>query len=342
MNSDYKRYAKTILNDFLKLKKGDALSVNVEESDFDIAKIFASEAIRITDVQVKIVVTEKGRPVDVIEFDPEIPGRTKTIGFALLRIAHSENSDEGKIIDGQILDNYPDKDDFVSIQKLNHLAEPVVLNRRLAIPYCVVPSSAVDFKDSVSDKMIYVDYRKKFLNGKDVEQLHFIGGNTDFTVDIPYYNLFNSNHVQLSNGRDFISSTDLEKISCTLDMNSMEGNLDAESVILGRKQKVCLKYKNGKLIDCSDSKQLKTLMSYDLNVVKPGFLEMADKSFDLFLGGSQLGNFKKEPEDENSIPDSFNTCVYSLKLHLPDNLSVYYSGFDGKEHEIVRKGFFLE
>lgn len=342
MNSDYTVYAKKILNDFLKLRKGDALSVNVEESDFDIAKIFASEAINITDVQVKIVVTDKGKPVDVIEFDPEIPGRTQTIGFALLRIAHSAESNENQKFDGKLLDNYPDKDDLVSIQKLNHLAEPVVLNRRLAIPYCVVPSSAVDFKDSVSDRMIVVDYRKKFLNGKDVEQLHFIGENTDFTVDIPQYNFFNSNHILLSNGRDFICSTDLEKISCTLDMNSMEGSLEAESDIFGRKQKVCLKYKNGNLIDCSDSKQLKTLMAYDLNVVKPGYMELADKSFDLYMGGSLLGNFKKEPENEESVPDSFNTCLYSLKLHLPDNLSVYFSGFDGKEYELVRKGFFLE
>ncbi len=336
-------YAKEILYELLKLRKGDALSINTEESDFEIAKVFASEALLISDVTVKVVITENGRPLDVMEFEPTMPGRTKSCGFALLRIAHS--NDVSVTEDEVLLDNYPEKDDFVSIQKLHHLAEPVVLNRRLSIPYCVVSAASFasdSVTESFSDRILVIDYRKKFLNHLDIDKLHFVGNDCNFTVAVSSYGAFNSNHIFLSNGRDFVCSPDFEKITALLDKDSIDGKVSALTEIFGRKQKIIFKYESGKLIDCTDSKQLKKLISYSYDVVKPGFVAMADKCFELHLGGALIENFIKEPEDENSFPDSFNSCLYCLKLDLSQDLNIFYSGCDGIEHELVRKGFFLD
>ena len=85
----YENYAKVIVNDLLNLRVGDALSINTDERDVEFAKKIARIALAITDVTVKIVVIEKGRPVQVLEFDPTPPAHMPT-GFAMLRLSHRE------------------------------------------------------------------------------------------------------------------------------------------------------------------------------------------------------------------------------------------------------------
>ena len=62
----YENYANTIIKDLLGLRTGDALSINTDERDVEFAKTIARIALPVTDVTVKIVVIEKGKPVQVL------------------------------------------------------------------------------------------------------------------------------------------------------------------------------------------------------------------------------------------------------------------------------------
>ena len=73
METKYTDYANAIVRDFLDLRTGDALSINTDERDLEFAKLIAQTALPVTDVTVKIVVIENGKPAQVMEFDPAPP-----------------------------------------------------------------------------------------------------------------------------------------------------------------------------------------------------------------------------------------------------------------------------
>ncbi|MBO7349665.1 MAG: aminopeptidase, partial [Spirochaetales bacterium] len=87
MSDEQLTYAKAIVNDLLALRLGDALSINTEESDVPFAKLVAKEALSVTDVTVKIVVTNNGKPTQVLEFDPTPPAHLPR-SYAMLRLSH--------------------------------------------------------------------------------------------------------------------------------------------------------------------------------------------------------------------------------------------------------------
>ena len=123
-------YARTIINDLLKLREGDALSINTDETDLEFARKIANGALPITHATVKIVVTDHGRPTQVLEFDPAPPASDPR-AFAMLRLAHEKTIPNSQT---DVLELIVDKEDLSTVQKLGHLAEPVLLNRRISVP----------------------------------------------------------------------------------------------------------------------------------------------------------------------------------------------------------------
>lgn len=348
MSTTNQAYAKTIVKDLLKLRAGDALSINTEEVDLEFAKEIANLALEITKVTVKIVVTESGKPSQVLEFDPAPPALDPQ-GFAMLRLAHEkEEQHDNK----EYLELIVDKEDLITVQKFGHLAEPVLLNRRISVPWCVAKThddKAQKWNDinnkielGIENQSLVADYRRQYLQQSDSVLLHITGNNTDFTVQIPEGARFLGGTQTLSNGRKFLYSLDFDVISFITNCNSLDGKLEAHCKVLGKELDCKLEFKDGKLVDWTHAKELDALFNFDENIKKPGYISFKDKEFTLNLGGSLIEGLETIPEDENSLPDYFNKCLYTLKLHLDPKLSIFATNCQGKTTELVRRGFFLQ
>ncbi len=330
-------YTESIIKCLLRLESGEALSINTEEEDFEFARNIALAACEITSVPVKIVVTVNGKPSDVIDIDPQGVA-VAPVRHVLLRLENKANRE----IPDDALDLIVEENDFPTLQKLGHLAEPLSFGRRIAVPWCVVPAKTDDSVTIEEDRIIAVDYRKRYLNGKKISSPLFDGEHTDFEVDVPSGVYFFGGSTVLSSGRTFVSSSDYEKLCVSLDCNSLEGKLRAKAVIFGRKQVLDLEFKGGKLVSFGASRELSRLLEYDENLRKAGWISMKDRDFRLYLGGSPMDGLEGVFEDEEELPSFFNKCPYSLMLELEDNLNVRCYDESLAETELVRKGFFLE
>lgn len=330
-------YIESIIKCLLRLESGEALSVNTEEKDFEFARNIALAACEVTSVPVKIVVTVNGRPSDVIDIDPQGVA-ADPVRHVLLRLEHVENREMPE----DALDIIVEETDFPTLQKLGHLAEPLTFGRRIALPWCVVPANPETELSIDNDRIIAVDYRKKYLNSKKITSLTFKGENTDFEADVPSSVFFFGGSTVLSSGRSFVCCADYEKLSVSLDCNSLEGKFRAKAVIFGRKQVLNLEFKNGKLVSDGNSRELARLLEYDVNLRKAGWLSMKDRDFRLYLGGSPMDGLEGYYEDEEGLPSFFNSSPYSLELQLEDNLNISCYDTGLAQTELVRKGFFLE
>lgn len=341
-------YADVIASKLLKLTEGTLLSVNTEECDFDFARIVANTALKYTKTTVKIVQTVNGRPSDVIDFDPEGLA-VKPNGYAMLRIAHVyPQLDTSE----KTLDIIVDKNDLKTVQKLGHLAQPVVLNRRIAVPWASVkvfnPSDLRwnDIKEltggNIENACLVADYRKKFLSHSDVHEMVISGDNFQLKVCIPEDTLFVGGSTKLSNGKTFISGFDFETLNVNSDCNSAEGTLKGKAVIFGKPQIIELTLKDGLIVSHSNSPELSRLLEFDQNLRKIGYLSMADRKFSVHFGGALLDCFENEPETEDDIPAYFNQSLYTFEVELDEKLNISFSDCSGKVTELVRKGFFLE
>ncbi|MCF0238079.1 MAG: aminopeptidase [Sphaerochaetaceae bacterium] len=348
------KYATTIVKDFLRLRTGEALSINTEEQDLEFAKLVANTALPITEVEVKIVVTEDGKPSQVIEFEPlQQTFRTAT-SYAMLRIARIEKEKEILNDDIETLEMKIDSQDLRTIQKLGHLAEPIFVNRRIAVPWCVawVYDSDDDkgwsfikelVEKNIQERSVAITYRRKYLEHSDVHKLHFSGEKTSFSIEIPEDSNFLGGVQSIGNSsRSYLCDPDFDSLSVIVDKDSLNGNFTATASILGKKEEVSFNYEKGVLKSCTPSSALRQLLSFDKNLRLPGYIKMGDKSFTLCLGGALVDSLGTTPEDENSFPSFFNTSLYTLKLQLENRLSVVMENCEGQKKEIVKKGLFLE
>lgn len=343
----YENYAKTIINDLLGLRVGDALSINTDERDVEFAKTIARLALPVTDVTVKIVVIEKGKPVQVLEFDPTPPAHLPT-GFAMLRLAHKER----KKLEGKLLDVVVEPTDMGAIQKMGHLAEPVVLGRRIAVPWCV--ADVYDDEDSAWDEIerkisfnianlgLVSLYRAQKLNDIGIVQLKITGEGTDFTVDVPAETLFHGGHHELASGRQFLSGMDFDTLNLLVDRKSADGCFTADVEVFGKPQRICFGFSNGVLKSYSHSPELERLLSFDEDIRRVGYISFSDKGICVNLGGAPVDALRVIPATEDDLPEFFNTSLYTLRCRLSGKIDVLATGSNGIDLEIMHDGMFVE
>lgn len=344
----FSEYASIIINSLLKLQEGDTLSVNTEECDFEFARVIADMAVRKTKTISKIVITSQGRPSEVVDFDPYEPA-VQTKALCMLHLNHC---DESVSSDEKVLDVIVDKNDLRAIQKLGHLADPVILDRKIVISWCVIPSfyannpeleSLVNrLSKDIDGQILASKYRKKYLNQTDIDKLHFYSDSCDFTIDLPENVQFIGGLETLSNGREFVPTVDFQNLMCNVDKNSINGWFNASSSILGKKVSLKLTFDNGALKNNYECIQLKNILTFDEDISKVGMIEMGDKYFVLHFGCSSVESLRNKPESEDNLPSWFNQSIYKFECKLDEKLNIEYYGCDGKYHELVRKGFFLE
>lgn len=341
-------YADVILDDLLNIQKGEALSINTEEDDFEIARVIANKALERTFSTVKIVQTVNGRPSEVIDFDPDITKAISSSSFAMLRLDHKKPIVEEE----NTLDVIVEKDDLKAMQKLGHLADPILLNRRISVPWLSIP--VYDLKDprwneidsfvhsDIKNAILVSDYRKNYLSHLDIHTLHITNENTDLKIYLEDGLSFIGCSTKLRNSRSFVSSKDFDLLSITVNSLKTEGFVKADATILGKKQTLDLTFKDGKIIKYSPSKELDRLLSLDPLLRQIGYISLRDKQVILNMGGALLDCFDKEPETEDEIPDYFNQSLLTIKFELSDNANITVTDCSDKKTELVRKGYFLE
>ncbi|MBR6086031.1 MAG: aminopeptidase [Spirochaetales bacterium] len=343
----YENYAKTIINDLLGLRVGDALSINTDERDVEFAKTIARLALPVTDVTVKIVVIEKGKPVQVLEFDPTPPAHLPT-GFAMLRLAHKER----KKLEGKLLDVVVEPTDMGAIQKMGHLAEPVVLGRRIAVPWCV--ADVYDDEDSAWDEIerkisfnianlgLVSLYRAQKLNDIGIVQLKITGEGTDLAVDVPAETLFHGGHHELASGRQFLSGMDFDTLNLLVDRKSADGCFTANVEVFGKPQRICFGFSNGVLKSYSHSPELERLLSFDEDIRRVGYISLSESGMYVNLGGAPVDALRILPATEDDLPGFFNKSLYTLRCRLSGKHDVLATGSNGIDLEIMRDGMFVE
>lgn len=337
------KYSMIIVENLLKLRKGDLLSINVEEIDMAFARLVANKATEITQNIVKIVITQDHKPFDYIEFEPTVPS-AEVKAYAMLHIEHIKT----KTIEGKALEISVDKEDFPAIQKLGHLAEPAISGRRISVVWCKAPVfddndlQWKELEDKLNSPIEKFDYRRQYLEQSDVRKLFFKSDNTDFSITAFDDGCIICGSDELSNGRKFISSLDYSKVKIGCEKNSIEGCFFAQGTCLGKHFDGTFRFENGNLVEYPEIKELKKFFEFDPNNAKAGYITLEDKNYHLFLGGSLVDTLDKESQQKQELPDFFNTSFYTLDLELDSKVSVEIENCQGQRKEYVRKGMILE
>jgi aminopeptidase len=136
MEEILKRYARLIVTTQLKLESGDVLSINTEGRYRDFARILAKAACEATQQVVNIVETNHGKVAQVVQIDPAEPEifRPEKKGPVM---CHVFNLDDTPFS----LDEEPASlaSDVAKLGMFGLLAEPVFLDRKIAVPWANIP-----------------------------------------------------------------------------------------------------------------------------------------------------------------------------------------------------------
>lgn len=348
MSDEQLTYARTIVNDLLSLRLGDALSINTEEVDVPFAKLVAQTALPVTDVTVKIVVTNNGKPSQVLEFDPAPPAHLPR-SYAMLRLSHVS-----RVRDlGECLDVIVDCNDMGAIQKLGHLADPVVLDRRIAVPWCVAEVFDEDDVSSwkaigkkialnIPNQSLSAMYRSRSLENSDIAELFFTGEGTDFSVSVPKESLFAGGHKVLQSGREFLTGMDFDRLSFLVDKDSVNGYFTADVTVMGKRQRIRFEFEEGRLVSWTRSTELERLLSFDEQLKRVGYISMRDNEVIVNLGGAILDALSDVPISEELLPQWFNMSLYRLCCHLGRNLDILCTDGNGISRVLAKNGIFVE
>lgn len=341
-------YAQSIVNDLLGLRVGDALSINTEEVDLEFAKIIANYALKKTDVTVKIVVINNGRPSQVLEFDPTPPAHTAT-AFAMLKLTHI--SKRSALDDSKYLNIQIDANNLAAIQKLGHLAEPLEVGRRISVPWCIAYVFDADDADSwapllkkislsVANQDLATTYRRQSLSEYGLTTMYFEGPEMEFSVRIPQSSRFISGHHFLPSGREFLSSMDFDEISFLVDNKSTSGYFTADTIVFGRPVRAKFVFKDGYLVDWTHEDGIDLLFSFDDMLRRVGFLSAKDGQIQVFLGGARVDALAEIPLSEDLLPDWFNTSLYSLRCTLVGPFDISCTDNTGHTHTLATASTF--
>ncbi len=344
----YTEYAKAIVNDLLCLKVGDALSINTEEIDLPFAKTVAEMALSVTDVTVKIVVINKGKPSQVLEFDPAPPAHMAR-SYAMLRLSHVRKA----ISEGKFLDVIVDASDLGAIQKMGHLADPVVLDRRIAVPWTVAEVYDEDDLASwdalhrkidlnIPNQSLASVYRAQSLYNSDIAEIMFEGDGTRFSVSIPKGSLFSGGSRTLDSGREFLIGMDFDRLSFLVDKDSAQGCFTADIVALGKASRAQFVFEDGRLCDWTHSLELDRLLGFDEQLKQIGYISIRDNEVLVHLGGATLDALEDVPISDELLPQWFNMSLYTLRCHLGRNMDICCTDRSGITRILAKDGVFLE
>lgn len=247
------RYARLILETMVRIQEGDALSINTEDTALPFARLLAAMASEMTMQPVNIVVMKQGQPQGVIPVEPIEHDilRPQPTGAAMIRIADTEGREWGEPEDVASVCS-----DLVALQHHEHLAEPFIFDRRIAVPWAVIHVPGPNWtryllgednhEDALwnllqdiwkldeddanrvwEDQIQMLHYRKQLLESSHIKKLRFTAPGTDLVVDIAEHAHWEGGLQTLPNGRTFIPSLPMEELYIAADRKRAEGTVSA-------------------------------------------------------------------------------------------------------------------
>lgn len=318
-NEKLQSYAEEITQRLLKLQEGEDLYINTEDEFLYFALIVKDKALKATHRPVTIVITEGGKPSDITPYEPE--GGTASIckSKAMLHL-QSLRREESPV------DFDKTAKDMGAMMRYSHLADPVYLDRRIALPWCSVPCFGQDDDkgwDSLlggPERMHENNLRRcDALNNYSIRSLRLTGKNTDLALMLDPFSRFAARHTRLSENRDFFNSLNTDEFTANLAGSACRGKAEIAASIMGTDMKAIVHVENGRLLtDPMDSGQrlLKRFFMLEKKLDRLSAIALKGSEAELILGPSSLESLMMTPSSESELPESFQTTVFMLRLSV--------------------------
>ncbi len=322
------RYARLVVEVQLKLREGDSLSINSDASTLSFARLLAQTAAIATRQTVTIVHTNHGKVVDAIPIEP--------IEKEIFR-PPVQGSVMCHIID---LDGHPyltptdlntAADEVTTLGKYGLLADPVFLDRRIAVPWANIPypgprwalqllGSQASEDDMwklftalyrIEDEHAFrfweeqgnlLAYRKQKLNEQGRCILHMVGDGWQMEAIMARDTVWAGGIQTLPSQRSFFSSLPVQALHAAIDANSAKGTFTSSRpfYVLGKEVKGArFTVEDGMVIDYTaetGEDALEVLFSVDEGAKRVSEIALADHDTveSHYLGKSIHPHFARE------------------------------------------------
>ncbi len=309
METLLRRYARLIIEVQLKLRPGDSLSINSTSSTLAFARLLAQQACLTTLQTVTIVHTNHGKVVDAIPIDPKQTDvlRPPVQGAVM---CHIVDLDDNPYLEFLELDD--SAKEVATLSQYGLLAEPIFLDRRIAVPWANIPypgprwaSQLLDKQSSEEDmwmlfSMLYriedehafqfweeqgnlLAYRKQMLNEQKEREMTLIGDGWQLQTKQAKDTTWAGGRHTLKSLRSFFSALPVQSIHVGLDRTKTNGTFAASKsfYLLGRKVvDATFTVENGKIVQY-DAKEgadaLQVFFSIDEGAKQVSELCLADE-----------------------------------------------------------------
>ncbi|MFA6845124.1 MAG: aminopeptidase [Sphaerochaetaceae bacterium] len=258
MNDVLKRYAQLVIKSQLQLKQGESLSINSESSTIEFARLLAKLACEVTIEPVQIVETNEGKIKQVFPIDPEENDalRPNITGFVM---CHLVNLNECPYLSAENPWNLIS--DVSLLGKFGLLAEPVLLDRRIAVPWANVPIPGANWGlqyldanateedlwkffasllrlDTDDPSRFWIEqgnmlfFRKRKLNLLRPRTLDIVGDGWSIQLDIAKGTQWCGGEQTAKGQRHFFSSLPLQHLFTSVDCKSAKGTFSSTRAFL--------------------------------------------------------------------------------------------------------------
>ncbi|MBK5201131.1 MAG: aminopeptidase [Spirochaetaceae bacterium] len=252
MDSIFDIYAQLVCTGQLRLRVSDVLSINSEESTYDFALLLARKACNMTKLTVNIVVTKNGKVIEEVPMEPEIidiykphPGTPVMCRILDLdEYKYYNNDDISKV-----------SNNLIEINKFGNLSDPLVLNRRISVPWTTVIMPSFSFAQALleeaeegdqhrllevlyrldqEDPEVYwhnqstlISFRKNLLNSLGDGIIKLENGSSNFMAKILNKSNWAGGITKLRDNREFYHKLPSQNLHTTLDNKSGVGIISA-------------------------------------------------------------------------------------------------------------------
>jgi len=249
MQEILRRYARLIIEIQLNLQKGDALSINTENSTISFARMLATMACESTLQTVSIVETSHGKVAQVVEFDP-VEKRMKRPPVTGYVMCHLFDLDNAPYLTDDNVSSLTEEVGKLGTYGL--LSDPVFLDRRIAVPWANIPlpgplwamqllgkaasegdlwtlfSKIYRLEDDHGlkfwlDQANLLHYRKQMLTKRGKLNLSIQGNGCSLQAAIADRTKWTGGNSSVSSGRTFMPSLPMQHIHASLDIGLTEG-----------------------------------------------------------------------------------------------------------------------
>lgn len=308
METLLKRYADLVIKVQLRLAEGDSLSINTEASTMGFARLLANQACMATRESVMIVETNKGKVVQAYPIEPQEkevfrpPIRMKVMCHLIDLDAHPYH---------QVHDLEEAAQEVATLARFGHLSEPVFLDRRIAVPWAIVPYPGSEWAshllgEPAGDEQAWtlfsslyrldsdwvtsfweeqgnlLDYRKQVLNTIGCSTVQLVSDGWLLSAKLAPNTVWAGGRAMLANGRTFTPCLPIQALHASLDLSSANGSFAASLPfnILGTEVRgATFTVKDGKVVafDAESGKDaLGTLLGIDEGACIVSELSIAD------------------------------------------------------------------